>query len=236
MVGAAVLFTAMAVQIRHDNPAWDRSLFMRFHEAGIPGSYSDPVGRLMRLVTRLGEGQAMLLVTFALLVLLAILRRPRAMVFVVVVPPVGALVATWLKTVFHHPRPDALFHYVPHLSSYSFPSGHTATATVVWLTAALLLVRYLSTRTAQAVGLVCATVPLLVALSRVYLGVHWPTDVIAGLAFGVAWVLVWHLVFFATIPEPPRQDHRQVTRPADRPDLGDNTLTWRLKTDNENGS
>lgn len=203
MAGALLLFVVMAVLVRHGNPAWDRDLFGRFHES--PAAYGDAAGRLAQQVTGLGEAPVMLLVTAALAVWLAIARRPRAVVFVIVVPQVGALLANGLKLVFDHPRPDARFHYMP-LSTYSFPSGHSATATVVWLTAALMLVRYLTTRTRYVLAAVCATVPLLVGASRVYLGVHWPTDVIAGLAFGVAWVLGWYLVAFAIVPESQRPE------------------------------
>ena len=199
---AVLVFVVMAVLIRHGNPPWDRDLFGRFHDG--PGSYTDTAGRLAQLLTRLGELPAMLLVTLSLAVWLAVTRRPRAAVFVVVVPHVGAALANAIKTVFDNPRPDVRFHYVP-LSTDSFPSGHTATATVVWLTAALVLVRYLTTRFRYVLAAVCLTVPLLVGMSRVYLGVHWPTDVVAGLGFGAAWALGWYLVVFEVVPERPRR-------------------------------
>ncbi len=201
VVGAVALFTVMAVLTRHGgNPGWDRALFGRVHES--PGEVGT-VGELARYVTRLGELPAMLLVTVVLAVWLGLARRPRAAVFVVVAPNVGTALANGLKVVFDHPRPDVRLHYVP-LSTSSFPSGHTATATVVWLTAALVLVRYLTTRVRYALAAVCVTVPLLVGASRVYLGVHWPTDVVAGLAFGAAWVVGWYLVVFEIVPEPQR--------------------------------
>lgn len=204
VVVAGALFAATAVQVRHGNPAWDRALFRLFHTPGVPGDYSDTAGWLARHLTMLGERPASLAVGAALLVLLAVLRRPRAMVFVVVVPLLGTLVANGLKPVFGHPRPDVLYHYVPH-RTYSFPSGHTATATVVWLTAALLIARYLTGRTAKTLALACLAVPLLVGFSRVYLGVHWPSDVVAGLALGVTWVLTCYLLVFEIVPERPRR-------------------------------
>ena len=209
IVAAVLLFATVAVQVRHGNPAWDRDLFFWFHQREVPGDYSDAAGWLARGLTRLGEAPASLLVATVLLVFLAVARRhrvqpqtTRAMVFAVVVPASGSLAANGLKQVFRHPRPDALYHYVP-TRSFSFPSGHTATATVVWLTVAVLLARYLTGRAAKVLPLACLVVPLLVGFSRVYLGVHWPTDVVAGLTFGVAWVLTCHLLFFETVPERP---------------------------------
>ncbi|MCL2422655.1 MAG: phosphatase PAP2 family protein [Micrococcales bacterium] len=203
VVVAVGLFALMAVQIRHGNPGWDTGVYGWFHTWGVAGDYSDWFGSAMRYVTRLGERQASLVVAVPLLVLMGVLRRWRAVVFVAVVPLVGAMTANGLKTVFNHPRPDVMYHYVP-ARTYSFPSGHTATATVVWLTVALLVSRYLTGRVAKGAALACLVVPLAVGFSRVYLGVHWPSDVVGGMAFGIAWVLTWYLLVFETVPERSR--------------------------------
>jgi len=197
VAGAVVVFAAMAVQAHGGNPSWDRAVFSWFHHQGVPGDYTDGVGWLMLHLTTLGEVPVSRVVALTLLVLMGVLRQPRAMVFVVVVPLLGAQVANELKPVFAYPRPDLVYQYEP-THTYSFPSGHTAGATVVWLTVAVLLARFLTGRIAKAAALACLVVPLLVALSRVYLGVHWPTDVVAGLAFGVAWVLTSYLLVFET--------------------------------------
>src|SRR3546814_7587701 len=78
------------------------------------------------------------------------------------------------------------------VSSMSFPSGHSANSAIVYLTIATLLAQVVDTRGARNFILVAAG--LLVAAigcSRVYLGVHWPTDVLAGWSFGTFWALGW---------------------------------------------
>ncbi len=102
--------------------------------------------------------------------------------------------STLLKQLFSRPRPDL----VPHESfvyTASFPSGHSMMAAVTYLTLGALLARVQPRRQVKAYLLVLAAlVTLLVGISRVYLGVHWPTDVLAGWAAGAIWALLSWLV------------------------------------------
>ena len=99
------------------------------------------------------------------------------------------LVSNLLKAAFERPRPDLVAHLVD-VSSLSFPSGHAMMSTVTWLTLAALLATVQSTRRMKVYVLaVGACLALLIGVSRVFLGVHWPTDVLAGWCIGAAWAL-----------------------------------------------
>jgi undecaprenyl-diphosphatase len=87
-----------------------------------------------------------------------------------------------LKSTFERPRPD-LFADVILPASYSFPSGHTAMAAATYGMAAVVIAR-LRPASRRLVACVAVAVILLIGISRVALGVHWPTDVIAGLLAG----------------------------------------------------
>jgi undecaprenyl-diphosphatase len=108
----------------------------------------------------------------------------------VVVTLAGAWVLdTGLKLLFARARPRAFFEYYPAPESYSFPSGHALFAVCFFGGLAVLLTHRLRGRVAQtAVWLVAVVIILLIGGSRVYLGVHYPTDVLGGFAVGVVWV------------------------------------------------
>jgi membrane-associated phospholipid phosphatase len=90
-----------------------------------------------------------------------------------------------LKLIFHRPRPELAF---VHLDTYSFPSGHAATSSATFTVMAYLLARrYHSTRARIWIGLGAAAAIALVGFSRLYLGAHYLSDVLAGISFGVAW-------------------------------------------------
>lgn len=108
----------------------------------------------------------------------------------VVVTIAGAwLIDSGLKLLFARARPRPFFDYYPAPESYSFPSGHAMFSVCFFGGLAVLLAHRLNGRAAQAaVWLVALVAVLLIGTSRVYLGVHYPTDVVGGYAVGLAWV------------------------------------------------
>jgi undecaprenyl-diphosphatase len=108
----------------------------------------------------------------------------------------GMLLSPVLKLGFDRPRPDLVPHEVL-VYSASFPSGHALQAAVVYLTLGALLARVQPHRRLKGyVLMVSVVLMLLVGSTRVYLGVHWPTDVLAGWAAGAAWAILWWLITF----------------------------------------
>ena len=118
------------------------------------------------------------------------LQRQYGMILLTVLTTsTGALVALILKHVIERDRPSV----VPHLrevTTPSFPSGHAMLSTIVYLTLGVLLMHTMQRRAAKLYCLLWAMfMALLVGSSRIYLGVHYPTDVLAGWMAGVAWAL-----------------------------------------------
>ena len=99
----------------------------------------------------------------------------------------AALLTSTLKGLLERPRPDIVSKLV-HVASLSYPSGHSLASSAVYLTAALVVARHLPSLAQRIVALVsAATLVLFIGASRVYLGVHYPSDVVAGILVGTAW-------------------------------------------------
>ncbi|MDN5788833.1 phosphatase PAP2 family protein [Pseudorhodobacter sp.] len=159
-----------------------------------PGDLSQPVGppalhELMRDFTALGGVGVLTLLTLVVAGFLSLQRNRATAVFLLAAVGTGILVSTLFKEFVARPRPDL----VPHgsiVGSPSFPSGHSLMATLVYLTLAITIARTQSQlRIKTYVVLVAVALSLAVGISRVYLGVHWPSDVLAGWALGAAWAL-----------------------------------------------
>lgn len=158
---------------------------------------ADPLGppwveEMARDFTALGGTGVLTLIAIAAVGYLLLADRGRTALLTVTAVGGGLLISTLLKAGFDRPRPDL----VPHGSivyTASFPSGHSMMAAVTYLTLAAILTRVLSTPLLKAWALLVAVfLTLLVGISRVYLGVHWPTDVLGGWAAGAAWAaLCW---------------------------------------------
>jgi len=164
-----------------------------------PGDKADPLGpgwveELGRDFTALGGVGVLSMLTVAVLGYLLLRGNYRAALLVLISIGTGLAASFLLKTGFDRPRPDL----VPHGSivyTSSFPSGHSMLSAVTYLTLGALLARVHSGVRMRAYLLIwAALLTILVGFSRVYLGVHWPTDVLAGWMAGAAWAAFWWLV------------------------------------------
>jgi undecaprenyl-diphosphatase len=164
-----------------------------------PDDPQKPVGpewmaEVARDLTALGGVAVLLLVTLGVAGFLFLNRKLAAMAFVLAAVASGLLVGSLLKAAFDRPRPEV----VPYLSlvyTSSFPSGHSMMSAVVYLTLGALLTRMVARRRLKFYFLgVAFGLTGLIGVSRVYMGVHYPTDVLAGWTAGLVWAtLCWLL-------------------------------------------
>ncbi|KAF0095837.1 MAG: PAP2 family protein [Puniceicoccaceae bacterium 5H] len=140
-------------------------------------------------VTALGGATVLTLITLLVCTYLAIARRFRTVLFVLAATISGMVISFGLKNVFERARPDAVPH-ITEVSTYSFPSGHSLIPAVVYLTLGTLLAQA-TDRHREKIFFIATALLLvgIIGVTRVYLGVHYPTDVLAGWSLGIAWAL-----------------------------------------------
>lgn len=194
-IAAATLFAFAKLgeeMVEGDTRAFDEYVLLALRT---PGNPSDPIGpgwfeEMMRDFTALGGTAVLLTVTLAVTGYLIIARRRRLALTVAVSVITGMLLSQTLKWGFARPRPD-LVPALTQVYTHSFPSGHAMVSAVVYLTLGVLCARAPIGTAMKAYLLSVATLlTFIVGISRVYLGVHWPTDVLAGWAGGAAWALL----------------------------------------------
>jgi undecaprenyl-diphosphatase len=199
VIGGTWLFVQLADEVVEGETATlDERLLLAFRN---PADRSDPIGppwveESMRDFTALGGAGVLFLLTASVIVYLVIQRRLRAALLIGLAVIGGMVLSQLLKSAFDRPRPDL----VPH-GSYvyfaSFPSGHSMLSAATYLTLGALLARLQKKRRLKLyVLLLAAAVTVLVGISRVYLGVHWPTDVLAGWAAGAVWAALCGLTMW----------------------------------------
>jgi undecaprenyl-diphosphatase len=201
LVGVPSLFLELADDVTEgDTDALDRRLLLALRS---PGDPSDPLGprwleESMRDITALGGFTFLTIVTIvATLLLVFHERRRQALIFAATVILAYAS-SEVLKALYDRDRP-ALVAHGSIVYSQSFPSGHSTAAAATFLTLATVLASIEAKRRTKALiyGLAVTGV-IAVGFSRVYLGVHWPTDVLAGWALGASWALAaWIVLAFS---------------------------------------
>lgn len=195
VAGGLLGFIALMQVAGAESPhAWDERVLLFFRE---PGALDDPIGpawaeEAVRDVTSLGGVSVLVIVVAVGFFGMLIGRRAGAAWFLLASVAGGQVLSTLLKSSIDRPRPDL----VPHVAETftpSFPSGHAMLSAVTYLTLGALLARVLPGRGLKAYAMgVAIVLTLLIGVSRIYLGVHWPSDVLAGWCAGAAWAsLCW---------------------------------------------
>lgn len=165
----------------------------------LPGDPAVPVGPSwllgsMRDLTALGGVTVLTLVSLLAVTFLLVRGRWHQALYTAVATGGGAVIGKLLKSLFARERPEIVPHLVE-VHSLSFPSGHSTNSAIVYLTLAVLIARsYESRRTRGFVIGVAALLVLMIGMTRVYLGVHFPSDVLAGWTVGAAWALFMGLI------------------------------------------
>jgi undecaprenyl-diphosphatase len=164
-----------------------------------PADRSDPIGpdwleEVMRDFTALGGVGVQAFLTAAVACFLLLERKTHAVLLILAAVGGALLISLVLKHEYDRPRPD-LVPYGSLVVTRSFPSGHSALSAATYLTLGALLARVQPRRRMKAFALVAAAILAgLTGVSRVYLGVHWPSDVLAGWTLGAAWALFCWIV------------------------------------------
>jgi undecaprenyl-diphosphatase len=197
--GLTIAFGQIAEEVLEgDSTAFDRTLLLALRN---PADLSDPLGppwleEAARDITALGSYSVLGLVVGAVAIYLVMIRRRAAALWLLASVVGGAALSSVLKIGFDRPRPDIVAH-VARVFTMSFPSGHAALSAVVYLTLGALLANSAGSRVQRAYFLTLALLlTMLVGITRIYLGVHYPTDVLAGWCFGAAWAILCCLGWF----------------------------------------
>lgn len=190
---AVALTLGIGFAIDHWPFAFDRYLLLALRTPGDPGT---PVGGtglryFMIDMTALGGRSVLTLIVALTLGLLAIRRLWLTAGLVLAATLIGSLLSGWAKLLFGRPRPELVDHLVE-VGGLSFPSGHATNSAIIYLTLALLVSQIVPGRRTRAYVIAVAVLLTgIVGISRVYLGVHWPSDVLAGWSIGTCWALGW---------------------------------------------
>jgi undecaprenyl-diphosphatase len=197
LLGLVLAFAALAGRVLEgDTQEFDERVLAALRD---PANPEAPIGpRWLHGaaldITALGSATVLGLTVVAVCGFLALQGLQRYALFVFVASVGGWLLNDTLKLLFSRPRPDI----VPHLRevmTMSFPSGHALTSAAVYLTLGVLLMRVASRPLARYYCLgVAMLATALVGSSRVYLGVHYPSDVLAGWLIGLSWALACWIV------------------------------------------
>ena len=175
--------------------AADHATYLAFQHARHPW-----LDQVMITITELGDQLVVIAVAVAVAAWLAWQRTWRTLIFWLVAVAGGSIINTAIKVEMHRARPGDM-HYAG-WSSFSFPSGHSTTNTVLYGFLAIIIMRLVKPAWRLAVAAGVVVLVAAIAVSRLYVGAHWLSDVIGGLTFGSLWLALLGLVYLYRQAEP----------------------------------
>lgn len=189
LLGGAWLFLGILEDVVSNDPlvAFDHTVFFALYN--LHSAWADD---LMVAATELGSASVALPVVAATALLLAAKRCWRTLAYWLVAVGFGQILVWMIKMNLGRARPTDLYQG---FEQFSFPSGHTASSTVIYGFLAFLIARGKSPGIKKTVAVVAGTGIFLVAISRLYLRVHWVSDVVASLSLGTAWVALLSIAY-----------------------------------------
>ena len=194
LVTALLVFTYVAKEVvSGESKGFDEmTLDYLRHDGKILSDEQTWLTGMMIDITALGGATIIFMITAAVFFYLLIQKQYEFMWLILIATVGGAILSFGLKELFARERPPLMFHLLT-VKSMSFPSGHAMMSSVVYLTQGALLAKVQSNKNLRIyILLVAIILVFLIGISRVYLGVHYPTDVLAGWSVGLAWAsLCW---------------------------------------------
>lgn len=194
--GLVLAFLRIADEmVEGEMEAFDNAILMLFRDPANVDQVIGPVWlhEMVRDITALGSFAILGIIVVAVCSYLLLARMRREALLIVSSVMGGTILSTVLKMSYDRPRPDLTA--MSHQFTASFPSGHAMLSAVTFLTLGALLARLAPTRPLQVFAIGAAVVlTLLVGLSRLFMGVHYPSDILAGWCLGAAWALLCFII------------------------------------------
>jgi undecaprenyl-diphosphatase len=192
LAGGAMVFLDLSEDVAEgDTAAFDLAVLKALRLPGDPNSLIGPKWLHVAAadVTALGSVTVLSLVVVLAFALMLCLKRWSEALVVLVGAGGGVVISQALKQLFGRERPELVYRAVE-AANPSFPSGHAMLSAVVFLTLGALAARFAPRKRVKALALGAAVlISLMVGASRIYLGVHWTSDVLAGWSLGAAWAM-----------------------------------------------
>ena len=163
--------------------ALDKTILLSINQLSTP-----TLDTLMLGITRMGDPKTVVPLTLVVLFLLLWKRKKVEARFFAINAFGGAVLSYALKLAFSKPRPDLWQQHIEEIT-YSYPSGHALGSVVLYGFIAYLMATFYP-RYASAIYAIAIVLMLGIGFSRLYLGVHWPTDIVGGYGVGLLWITV----------------------------------------------
>ncbi|MCH6264261.1 MULTISPECIES: phosphatase PAP2 family protein [Neobacillus] len=180
--------------------------------SSVQGLESPALTAIMKFFTFIGSTKIVVILSLLIIFFLyKVLHHRLELILFIAVIAGTPIINSILKSIFHRARPE--FHRLIEIGGYSFPSGHAMNAFSVYGILAFLLWRHIATRTGRILLIIFSTIMILmIGISRIYLGVHYPSDIIGGYFASGFWMTtaIWFFQWY--VERKPQLKGRQLKR------------------------